>query len=376
MRLHANRPASSEKRGAVSRLSRPFVVPEREAPRADPATRLENARRYGHHLGTFGVSVARPASAPAPAVTPAPVWMGPSMPSAPIQRVPLWKKALYGLGGVAGTVATGVGALGLAGLTTAVSPLVAGGLLAGGAGLAAYSAYKASNIAADDKKAVSGAVSEARSTHSDLDARRKKDQLTGREDLLHGLLSETLPYLDTGQAGVEPTTGRSELALPAPPEGDLQERNDPRNRRYGVRLNPDQSHLPTQVLHELIHASADQKYRGNRTVYEDRSSQDRLMPFNVDSEDSEELPKAAEKLEGKVRKVMGVVAEDRDLSTSQRKYLTERLQYAATSSESEYDSVMSELVYYLHQTGIQESSATSRAIEAAAREAQQLRNSG
>ena len=365
MKLHTHRPGRSGERG-VSRPSRPFVVPQRESQEPDPAARLENARRYGHHLGTFGVTVSRPAPAPAPAVSPAPAWMGPSMPSAPIQRVPLWKKALYSLGGVAGTAAAGVGALSVA----ATSPLIGGALVAGGLGLAAYSGYRALT---DDKKAVRGAVSEAQSTHSDLDARKKKDHLTGREDLLHGLLSETLPYLNSGQATVEPTKDRSELALPTP-GGSLEERNDVRNRRYGVRVNPDQSHLPTQVLHELIHVSADQKYRGNREVYDQDSPNDRLMPFNVHTEDPEELPKAAEALGRKVQGVLGVVAKDPDLDKNQRQYLTERLEYAEKSSESEYDSVMSELVYYLHQTRIKESSATSKAIEAAAREAQGHRN--
>ncbi|HKV10760.1 MAG TPA: hypothetical protein VJ725_21645 [Thermoanaerobaculia bacterium] len=367
MRLETRRPGRSAERGPGPRPARPFAAPERAAgPRIDPAVQLENARRFGHHLGTFGVSVQRPAPAPSPA------WIGGPMPSAPIQRVPWWKKGLYGLGGLAGTVAAGAGALSLAGVTAALSPLAVGGLLAGGVGLAGYSAYKALNVANDDRKAVSGAVAETRATLSGLDSRSKKEKdLTERETLLHGLLSDTVPYLDQNTT-VAPTTGRSELAFPPPGGSNLQEKNARQNRQYGLRVNPDQGNLPTHILHELIHVDADQKYRSNRDPYENVDDRDRAMPYNTHSDD---IGKAADDLSDRVQEVLDVVPDDRSLSRAQKSYIRERLDYAKKSSESEYDTVMSELVYYLHRAGVPETSPTSRAIVARARAARERRNS-
>jgi hypothetical protein len=192
---------------------------------------------------------------------------------------------------------------------------------------------------------------------------------TSRPAVLSRLLTEASGHLDNPRTRVVPTMGRGELAFSA---GPLDARN------YEIRVNPDEpisdygrdpAKTRSTVLHELTHVAVDQGYTRNVGRGRDAS------PENVHAE--EDFNERDQANYDAVNRLRETLRDDPAIDDPhERHFIDRRLDYANSFANptTEHDTVLNELVYYLHQKGVPERSATSQEVTRLAHSAYRRRN--
>jgi hypothetical protein len=284
----------------------------------------------------------------------------PARSAAPIQLARDWRKILAGVG-----AGVGAGALIAGGVLASPALAVAGGVgLLTGAGYLAKGAYDRRRETRRRERDLGQATAAIR---RGIGGEYEADD-TSRPAVLSRLLTEASGHLDNPRTRVVPTTGRGELAFSA---GPLDARN------YEIRVNPDEpisdygrdpAKTRSTVLHELTHVAVDQGY--TRNVGRRAES-----PENVHADESLDARDDANyRAVGDLRRTLASDAAIDD--PAERRFIDSRLDYANTFANPtlEHDTVLNELVYYLHQKGVPERSATSQEVTRLAHEAYQRRN--
>lgn len=350
--VEAPRPASRQSPARPRHAPRPGLGHSLSAIPVAPGSAVE---RLGEHAEA-------PQQQPRPAAAAAavPAFAVPVRPAAPIQLARDWKKILAGVG-----AGLGAGALIAGGILASPALAVAGGvgLLTGGGYLAkrAYDRRRETRRRERDLGEATAAIRRGIGGEYGADD-------TSRPAVLSRLLTEASGHLDNPRTRVVPTTGRGELAFSA---GPLDQRN------YEIRVNPDDplefgrdpAQTRSTVLHELTHVAVDRGYTANR----DRAQGD--FPANRHAE--EDYWTRAEANLNSLEGLRGTLDNDESIDDpAERRFIHSRINYAASSLNPamEHDTVVSELVYYLHQKGVPEHSATSREVTRLAHEAYQRRN--
>lgn len=344
------RPSHQPETGTESPGSRP-------APVARQAGVAPAAAGLGHSLGRIPIQAAPAEAAPAAPVRPAvPAPAAPAaaaQPAGVIQLAPWWKKGLAGLGVVGGVAAAGVGLAALGGLGLALSPAAAIAATAvGGASALAGGAYlrSRSRPGADE-------LDELRSRRQALSGAREGT----REALLRNILDEGLGQLGTG------------AEISSQPTSDKGGGDSGRNARGGhtIRLDPAQKDpriREANLLHELIHVSADRVYPANR--YPESEF------FNVETRvdpENEGFHPDFRRIKKKADDVYLLADKDPHLTREQKQHIQGRMTYMTRNPLRELDTVFSDLLYYGHVTGLSEDSPTHKAIVDTAREAYETR---
>lgn len=320
---------------------------------AAPFQRGLSAAHSIAHVTTHAPAEAEPSTSPAEPVAPL------TAASGPVQLAPNWRKLLAGAGAVLGT-----GALIAGGVLGSPALAVGGGLglLAGGG----YLAKKAWDKRKDERRRrgeLEDAVDDIRRGIGGEYDRHD----TGRSAVLSRILTEASGHYDIRDINLATTEGRGEIEFGGGPL---------RNREYEIRVNPDEPILRhgrdpaktrSTVLHELTHVAVDQGYGVNV----DREGGQ--APANYRSDESPPRRRVAN--EQALTEIRRVLATDHAIDDHDREFIDSRLEYAHGVAGAEHDTVVNELLYFLHLRRVPEGSATSQGLTQLAHEAY-LRRTG
>jgi hypothetical protein len=364
------------------------VVQQRQG-RVHPTRRgpipLNDSAGLEREADAHASTVARPAALLPNLATMAP---GHAASSPTVQMIPLWKKALYGLGAVGGGVALAAGAW-----TAAPALAVGGALAAGGSALLAHRDRAAEQRAAALKlerqarepgikerterdKQARAEVKAARGTKlaktgnkrtqanlAQLHGLRKELARSGESPLLHKVLAETL-----GQANLKDTSIRG---------GSGTSHGETARDDYGgheVRLDDletNETRRQSYLLHELTHVAADRKYSLNRV----EGQQFANTPYlgNDAATLAHSRARRAE-IENTIGIAKDTAWKDESLSKNDREYVHDRLHYISSMPGVEHDTVANELLLYAHQKKLPANSPTVKQIHSLAADAYRRRN--
>ncbi|MBP0458861.1 hypothetical protein [Streptomyces montanisoli] len=154
---------------------------------------------------------------------------------------------------------------------------------------------------------------------------------------------------------------------------------------YGITFDPaytgdgtvDGPHFATaSMLHEVQHIATDRRYRRP-------SDPDHALSFHnfhyptqggVDGDPlRESMVRQQNHADGNLEEVRDVVARDRRLSDQMREHLLGRLDYAQAAPQVHYDTVLADMLQYMHSLGFG-STDSFQAVRRLSREAYQRRN--
>ena len=238
-----------------------------------------------------------------------------------------------GLGALA--IGAGIGSAGLA---------IAGGIgLLGGLGYLGY------------KKLKGNPLEDLKTTRRNVPRKNK---------LLHKVMNETMDNPD-------PVTASFGAVHP---KGDTS-RKDEQNRAagYNVRLdrriqNPQERQR--YLLHELTHARADRRYGMNQHL---TFTNLHLQGAN-DQQIGQNMTRQRNYLTRKLNAANRSLQSDQTIAPGQKQFIQGRLNYAMGNPDNEYDTVMNELLLYLHQEHIGGNSPFAKRIKRMSHEAYQKRH--
>ncbi|AXG69246.1 hypothetical protein KORDIASMS9_01466 [Kordia sp. SMS9] len=237
-----------------------------------------------------------------------------------------------GLGALA--VGAGIGSAGLA---------IAGGIgLIGGLGYLGYKKFKGNPLE---------------------NLKRTRRTVPQKNKLLHKVMTETMDNPD-------PVTASFGAVHP---KGDTSRKNHQvRAAGYNVRLDRtirDPEERQRYLLHELTHARADRKYGMNQHLtfanLHLRGANDQQIGQNM----THQRNYLIKKLNAANRSLQS----DPTIAPVQKHFIQGRLNYAMGNPDNEYDTVMNELLLYIHQERIGGNSPFAKRIKRMSHEAYQRR---
>jgi len=233
-----------------------------------------------------------------------------------------------GLGALA--IGAGIGSAGLA---------IAGGVgLLGGLGYLGYKKFKGNPLE---------------------NLKKTRRNVPQKNKLLHKVMTETMDNPDPVTASFGSVH----------PKGDTSRKNHQvRAEGYNVRLDRsirDPQERQRYLLHELTHARADRKYAMNQHL---TFTNLHLRGVN-DHQIGQNMTIQRNYLIKKLNAANRSLQSDPTIAPNQKLFIQGRLNYAMGNPDSEYDTVMNELLLYLHQERIGGNSPFAKRIKRMSHEA-------